>query len=131
MAETIYIDAGPSDGPSGIIFERETKVVYTGLEVLTEEEGPFLAEVSRLCGVHFFPRGQAPEVPLYAVPYLEVFASDGRGGWFAATSEGGDGPLYHIDRDRSVCLVSDCYRAFFNEMVSDPDWRQKRLPGGP
>ena len=54
MAETIYIDAGPSDGPSGIIFERETKVVYTGLEVLTEEEGPFLAEVSRLCGVHFF-----------------------------------------------------------------------------
>lgn len=60
MAETIYIDAGPSDGPSGIIFERETKVVYTGLEVLTEEEGPFLVEVSRLCGVHFFPRGQAP-----------------------------------------------------------------------
>ena len=131
MAETIYIDAGPSDGPSGIIFERETKVVYTGLEVLTEEEGPFLAEVSRLCGVHFFPREQAPEVPLYAVPYLEVFASDGRGGWFAATSEGGDGPLYHIDRDRSVCLLSDRYQAFFSEMISDPDWRQKSLPGGP
>lgn len=131
MAETIYIDAGPSDGPTGILFERETKVVYTGLEVLTEEESPFLAEVSRLCGVHFFPRGQAPEVPLYAVPYLEVFASDGRGGWFAATSEGGDGPLYHIDRDRSVCLVSDRYREFFNGILSDPDWRRKHLPGGP
>lgn len=131
MAETIYIDAGPSDGPIGIIFERETKVVYTGLEVLREEEGPFLAEVSRLCGVHFFPRGQAPEVPLYAVPYLEVVASDGGGGWFAVTSEGREGPLYHIDRDRSVCLVSDCYREFFSGMLSDPDWRQRRLPGGP
>ncbi len=131
MAETIYIDVGQSDGPTGIIFERETKVVYTGLEVLTEEEEPFLAEVSRLCGVHFFPRGQAPEIPLYAVPYLEVLASDGRGGWFAATSIGGDGPLYYIDQDRSVCLLSDCYRAFFNNMISDPDWRQKRLPGGP
>lgn len=131
MAETIYIDVGPSDGPTGIIFEQETNVVYTGLEVLTEEEGPFLAEVSRLCGVHFFSRGQTPEVPLYAVPYLEVFASDGRGGWFAATSEGGDGPLYHIGRDRSVCLASGCYREFFNGMLSDPDWRQRCLPGGP
>ena len=79
----------------------------------------------------FFLDGQIPEVPLYAVPYLEVFASDGTGGWFAATSEGGDGPLYHIDRNRSVCLVSGCYRKFYNEMLSDPDWRQKRLPGGP
>ena len=42
---------------------------------------------------------------------LEVLASDGRGGWFAATSIGGDGPLYYIDQDRSVCLLSDCYRA--------------------
>lgn len=131
MAETIYIDVGPSDGPTGIIFERETKVVYTGLSVLSENNSGLVSEVSRLCGVTFFLDGHVPDIPLYAVPYLEVFASDGRGGWFAATSEGGDGPLYHIDRDRSVCLVSDCYREFFSGILSDPDWRQRCLPGGP
>lgn len=131
MVETIYIDAGPSDGPTGIIFERETKAVYTGLSVLSEKNSGLVAEVSRLCGMAFFLDGEAPEVPLYAVPYLEVFAADGRGGWFAATSEGGDGPLYHIGRDRSVRLVSDCYREFFSGMLSDPDWRQRCLPGGP
>lgn len=129
MAETIYIDH--SNSAIGIIFTRETKVVYAGLSVLSENNSGLVSDVSRLCGITFFLDGQVPEVPLYAVPYLEVFASDGRGGWFAATSEGGDGPLYHIDRGRSVCLVSDCYREFFSGILSDPDWRQRCLPGGP
>lgn len=57
MAKTIYIDSTTMDGAIGIISERETKVVYTGLEFLTEEDGSFLEEVSRLCGVHFLPGG--------------------------------------------------------------------------
>ena len=132
MGEPIYIDRShKGDGPIGIIFAGAARVIDTGLSVLSERKGGLVSEVSRLCGMTFFLDGQIPEVPLYAVPYLEVFASDGTGGWFAATSEGGDGPLYHIDRNRSVCLVSGCYRKFYNEMLSDPDWRQKRLPGGP
>lgn len=132
MAETIYIDRNSeNDGPIGIIFTRKTTVINTGLSVLGERNSGLVSEVSRLCGMTFFLDGQVPEIPLYAVPYLEVFASDGVGGWFAATSEGGDGPLYHIDRDRSVYLVSDHYREFFNGILSDPDWRQRCLPGGP
>lgn len=129
MAETIYIEH--SNNSIGIIFKRETKVINTGLSVLSENDSGLVAEVSRLCGITFFLDGQAPEVPLYAVPYLEVFASDGRGGWFATTAEGGDGPLYYISPDRSVCLVGACYRTVFIGMFSDPDWRRKRLPGGP
>lgn len=132
MGKTVYIDRGSGgDGPIGIIFTEGTKVVDTGLSVLSERNGGLVSAVSKLCGVTFFLDGQVPEVPLYAVPYLEVFASDGTGGWFAATLEGGDGPLYHIGRNRCVCLVSDCYRAFWVEMISDPDWRRKHLPGGP
>lgn len=129
MGETVYIEQ--SNSSIGIIFTRGTKVIGTGLSVLSENDSGLVSEVSRLCGITFFLDGQVPEVPLYAVPYLEVFASDGRGGWFAATSEGGGGPLYHISPDRSVCLVSNCYREFFNRMLSDPDWRRKHLPGGP
>ena len=131
MAETIYIDRCSAGSSISVIFTQETEVIDTGLSISSERNRALAAEVSRLCGMSFLLEGQVLEVPLYAVPYLEVFASDGRSGWFAATSEGGDGPLYHINRDRSVCLLSDCYRAFFNEMISDPDWRQKRLPGGP
>lgn len=132
MGETIYIDRGSGgDGPIGIIFTKGTRVIHTGLSVLHERNSGLVSEVSRLCGMTFFLDGQAPEAPLYAVPYLEVFASDGTGGWFAMTSEGGDGPLYHIAPHRSVYLVSNCYRTFWDEMLSDPDWRQKRLPGGP
>ena len=132
MAETIYIDNGTMDGAIGIIFEKETKVVYTGLEILTEEDGPLLEEVSRLCGVHFFPRGHAePEVPLYGVPRLEVFASDGQGGWFAGVDFLRGGPIYHIGRDLAPRLAAADRGELFGCMTADPDWRQKRLPGGP
>lgn len=132
MAETIYIDKTTMAGAIGLIFkrEREVRAVYTGLEVIKETDRTLASEISRLCGLDFFLKGDTPEVPLYAVPYLEVFASDGQGGWFAVTEAGGDSPLYHICSDRSVCPVSARYRSFFSEMLTDPDWRQKRLPGG-
>ena len=80
MAKTIYIDSTAMDGAIGIIFERETEVVYTGLELLTEEDGPFLEEVSRLCGVHFLPGGRTPEVPLYACPVWRCLPRTDRAG---------------------------------------------------
>lgn len=131
MAETIYIDSTAMDGAIGIIFKRETKVVYTGLELLTEEDGPFLEEVSRLCGVHFLPGGRTPEVPLYGVPCLEVFASDGQGGWFAMANHLREGAVCHIGRDLTVHLAAANRSELINSMVADPDWRRKRLPGGP
>ena len=105
MAETIYIDRCSAGSSISVIFTQETEVIDTGLSISSERNRALAAEVSRLCGMSFLLEGQVLEVPLYAVPYLEVFASDGRSGWFAATSEGGDGPLYHINRDRSVCLL--------------------------
>lgn len=132
MSETIYIDSGTMDGAVGIVFEKETKVVYTGLEILTEEDDPLLEEISRLCGVHFFSRGQAkPEVPLYGVPRLEVFASDGQGGWFAGTDLLRGGPIYHIGRDLAPRLAAANRGDLFNRMTADPDWRRERLSGGP
>ncbi len=131
MAETIYIDHSTMGSNAiGIIFTKDTKAVYTGLDVHMEREDSLVAEISRLCGLSFF-QGEAPEVPLYSVPYLEVFASDGQGGWFAMTLETKDGPVYHIAPDRTAYLVTESYREIFDLAVTDPDWRSKRLPGGP
>lgn len=128
---TIYIDQSTMERAVGLINEQGTKVVYTGLEVTTEADGPLLAELSRLCGLDFFPNGAAPEVPLYAVPYLEVFASDGQGGWFAAARAGSDSTIYYITLDRTTHLVSEHRSAFLRLAVTNPNWRRKVLPGGP
>ena len=127
--QTIYIDQSSTEGALGIIFKREEEaaVIYTGLEVLTEKDAPIAAEFSRLCGVNFFP--DEPEVPLYAVPLLEIFASDGQGGWFARTQDAGDGPIYHIAPDRTAHLTAADFPEWCRAMLSDPDWRRKRLPG--
>ena len=107
MSGTVYyIDhASMGDGAVGIIFDQDTKAVYTGLGVHTEDD-PMAADISRLCGIHFFSDG-TPEIPLYSVPYLEVLASDGLGGWFAMTQDFIRGPLYHIAPDRTVHLVTE------------------------
>ena len=127
--QTIYIDQGTMEGAIGIIFkcEKKTTVIFTGLEVLTESDAPIVAEFSRLCGVEFFL--EEPEVPLYSVPYLEVFASDGQGGWFAKTQDTGGGPVYHITPDRRARVVTEDCLEWYRAMLSDPDWRRKRLPG--
>ena len=128
MADTIYIDKNTMPGAFGVTFSRqEITMVFTGLEVHTEKDEPILAEISRLCGLDFF--SQEPEVPLYSVPCLQMFASDGRGGWLAGIEDLKDGPVYHIAQDRKIAFVTEHFSALFNMMVSDPDWRQKYLPG--
>ncbi len=130
MQQTIYIDKSPSgsDGPIAF-FSRDVNVVYTGLEVQTEENAPLLAELSRLCGLDFFQN--APALPLYGVPYITVFAADGRGGWLAVCGGCFEGSaVCHIAPDLSIRLVPECFSSLLAEAIRDPDWRQKRLPGG-
>lgn len=129
MSDTIYIDNNMGgDGPTAV-FVRGAAVIYTGLEVQTERDAPLLAEISRLCGLDFFR--EAPAVPLYGVPYITVFASDGRGGWFICREDLKDGAIYHIAPDLSIQYVLDWFGALLEESVRNPDWRREHLPGGP
>ena len=130
MGETIYVDKPSMGAALGVFFARNIQIVFTGLDVSTERDEAAAAEVSRLCGMDFFLQEQEPEISLYCVPYLEIFASDGQGGWFAVAETLRDGPVYYIDRDRTPHLTTGRSRLFYY-MVSDPDWRRKYLPGGP
>lgn len=131
MDETIYIDKSSGSGAFAILFTSDVKAVHTGLEVITENDGDMTSEISRLCGIDIFTKGHAPDVRLYSVPYLEAFASDSRGGWFALTQDGGSGPVYHIRPDLSAHMIAEYFGGLLDLTVSDPDWRQKHLPGGP
>ena len=131
MNKTVYLHREPDGCCLGIAFcDQDVTVVETGIEIQYEDT-PLLADISRLCGVHFFREGQGPDISLYGVPYLWVFASDGESGLFAGTSDRKDGPVYYISRDRSVFLAAESFPDFFDRMVLDPGWRQKHLPGGP
>ncbi|MBD5161832.1 MAG: GNAT family N-acetyltransferase [Oscillibacter sp.] len=127
--KTIYIDHGTMEGAFGLIFrqEEEVEVLFTGTQMLTENNISMVSEFSRLCGVNFFL--EAPEVPFYSVPYLEVFASDGQNGWFAKTQDTSGGPIYFVAPDRRAHLVAEDCLEWYRAMLSDPDWRRKRLPG--
>lgn len=85
----------------GIIFNSaDTTAIYTGLEVLTEEDSPQLAEVESRCGLHFFRPGQPPDIPLYGVPELYVFATDAGGGYYVGTGlPSKNKPVYYIGPD--------------------------------
>ncbi|MDE7218148.1 MAG: hypothetical protein K2O45_00755, partial [Oscillospiraceae bacterium] len=131
MGKIIYIDKNMQNGAFGILFTQDIQIIYTGLEFHTEDDEALLAEISRLCGTEFFLRKQEPEISLYCVPYLEIFASDKRGGWFAMAQDGTSGPVYHIGPDLSLRLVTEYFGELLSLMVLDPDWRQKCLAGGP
>lgn len=125
---TIYLDHGPiTNGPIAFLTNQEAEVIHTGTHVLTEKNAPVASEFSRLCGVDFFL--EEPEVPFYSVPYLEIFASDDQGGWFAHTQDAAGSPIYYIASDRTARLISEDSLEWYRVMLSDPDWRQKRLPG--
>lgn len=125
----IYLDhsSAVSDGPIAFASKQEVEIVHTGTQVLTEKDSPDVRLFSRLCGVALFLEPRDP--PFYSVPYLEVFAADGQGGWFAQTMEAGNGPIYHITPDYTVRLIAENCQEWYRVMLSDPDWRRERLPG--
>lgn len=132
IEQTIYIDQSEAclDGPIAI-FARNAAVVYTGLKIQAERGTPLLSEISRLCGLDFFQSGSEPAVPLYGVPCVTAFASDGTGGWFVCGGDWADGAIYHITPGLSAHFTANRFSALLEEALRDPDWRQKRLADGP
>lgn len=129
MGETIYyIDRSPMDGALFADRSRGT-VVYTGLGVQAEEDGPLLEQIDRLCGLRLIRRGREIALPLYGVPWLCAFALDDRGGVFAGA--GDRGPVYYIPPSLLPSPVAASYGALLEKAAKDPDWRRTILPGGP
>ena len=64
----------------------DCRLVKAGTEILSLQDDPgdsFFSEYAKQTGLHFIFEGNVPEIPFYAVPYLCLFGTDGRGGFFA------------------------------------------------
>ena len=72
MGETVYIHDRHT-GAIGFIFkDPDTKAVFTGVEVHSEDESPELEALESRTGLRFFRPGQSPSLPLYGVPEIYV-----------------------------------------------------------
>lgn len=127
MDKMIYIHH-KMDSTIGFIFDDpEISAVFTGIEVLTEEEGPELTELERRRGLKFFRSGQEPELPLYGVPVIYAFAMDDQGGCYVSAGLPCDGkPVYRVGPDcvpRFAASSAEALLAGTTDEASDAPFR--------
>lgn len=130
MDSVIYLNREKNAGAC-LLLRAGTKLVYTGIGIHTEppEAEPLAEELERLGGLFMLRQGREPELSLYGVPWLEVFAADGGGGYFAAAEGLDEGPICWLPPDWSICLAANSFDQLVQMAVRDPDWRRKALPG--
>ena len=69
----------------------------------------------------------APEVPLYPVPGLEVFAWD-EGGWLGPLAQNGSHPMVYLRRDGAVFRAAEDVYAFVQLLRDGTDWQAGLVP---
>ena len=143
MGETIYIHRAPaagSDGPAGIAFASGASVVYTGLEIHTEEEGEFpiqdMRALLRQAGTPGFqvrsmasPADREGKAYVHYTAWIETYTGlmdqrilDGRSleRCRAITEEHPENTLVLLDRDGQVAGFA-CYVPRARDFVSVPE----------
>ena len=71
-----------------------------------QRRDPDYVQVEELDFHHFFEGDEdIPEAPFYAVPAMEIFARDSRGGFFGRAHTGDH--YYYVDQDRNCFLLTD------------------------
>ena len=68
-----------------------------------------------------------PEIPLYPVPGLEVFAWD-EGGWLGPLAQNGSHPMVYLRRDGAVFQAAEDMDAFVQLLRDGTDWRAGLVP---
>lgn len=126
---TIYLDTTKEKNCVGVILEKGTQVVHTGVEVHIEPaKYRDMAKPFEENDFHFWFSDEQPEVSLYTVPKTVLGGYDSQGGYFAAIGEMDfreGAPLYYISADRRCWLVTDDCRRFRGDFKT---WRENLTP---
>lgn len=129
--KTIYWDVSDmreKDGPIAI-FSSKVNVVSAGttfrvMSPRTREKTPQYGEIEERYGIFFFfSNRDEPELPFFAVPYLELFARNREGGWFG-TSNCGEEEVYYITPEGEPFRVSSSMKEFARRLLAGEDWRE-------
>ena len=82
-----------------------------------------LQRYSEALDIQFIFEDQIPWVDFYAVPYLEVIATDSNGGWIGTLGE--DAPVVYVDRNRKCWQIAENIPLF---SAICPDWKRNMTP---
>lgn len=134
--ENLYVDAASLNGSALFILRagEQPELVHTGITVysMSPWERPDYDVLEQANGLRFlFDDMQAPELPCYPVPQLDVFALDD-GGWFASlggfTGLDEPWPIVYLRRDGTLLRAADDLAAFACLLQAGGCWRQNMVP---
>ncbi len=114
------------------IFVKDAEVIPAGTTVSSmsiKNKNKEYQKFSEEYDINFIFDDNIPEIDFYAVPQVDVFAFDSKGGFFAAvggiTDLDGTEPVCYIDNNRKCFIIADSMRNFL-KLASC--WQKNMVP---
>lgn len=127
----LYLDRTELQDCVGV-FVKDAQVINAGTTVNAMSEKHKNGEYQRFAeeyGIHFIFRDAIPQVAFYAVPQLDVFATDGAGGLLATlgeeTSARSEAPVCFIGQDGKCYLAAESFKEFVQNAAG---WQTRLQP---
>ena len=125
VKKKVYLDCSESDGPAAVI-SSEAEYIPAGTMVNAmpiRHKQDIMRGFSEALDIHFIFEDKIPWVDFYAVPYLEVIATDSEGGWIGTLGE--DAPVVYVDKNRKCWQIAENIPCFYSIR---PGWKREMIP---
>ena len=132
---TQYLDMTQVKGCFGVIPENGETIVLTGVSVYSmplsvkRKESEIYDDFAQKYGIHFIFDDCIPEIDFYAIPKIEIAATDNDGGFIASMGESfslrDSVPLVYISADQKTYLITEDSSKFLS-IASE--WKEKLTP---
>ncbi|MBO5284029.1 MAG: hypothetical protein J6B43_13060 [Lachnospiraceae bacterium] len=126
----VYLDR--TGGEAAAVFLHDAEVIPAGTTIYSmpvKERNTEYDRWAEAYDIHFIFEDRKPEAPFYAVPWMDIFAVDSRGGYIGTlgqlTDMAGEAPVCYVDRDRHCWRIAEngpefvqhaaCWRSFLQE----------------
>ena len=127
---TMYLDM--TDNSCTSVFIKNTRIIPAGTTIYAMpvkdkcDAYDFLADKYN---IHFIFDDNIPTIDFYAIPRIDIMATDGAGGFLGTLGEisdlNGQAPICYIDNDKNSYVIAADFRDLLNH--SD-NWREHALP---
>ena len=127
--EKLYLDRTEIPDNMAIIV-RKAEIIETGTTIYSmsvREDNELYRKFAEEYDIRFIFDDRIPVVEFYAVPRLDIFATDSRGGYFVTVGScfDRDLPVYYMDAAGDFFLVAESGSAF---VENAPNWRAVLKP---
>lgn len=127
----LYLDQSELKSCIGI-FLKDTEVINAGTTVNAMSAKHKNTEYDRYAteyGIHFIFEDDVPVIDFYAIPQIDIFATDGEGGMFGSVGEEtnprGESAIIFISDKKEVHLVAANFKEFVSRAA---DWKNRLQP---